>query len=82
MNNKFDFEELLEKFKKQQPSELQIKRWQSALYKKILSRPWYYAAAGLVAGLALGLIFSNHFGQFSSEPQFSATYVQSNVNNL
>ena len=80
MSDKKDFEKTLENFKLQQPSPLQIDRWQSALYARVQKRPWFYAAAGLAAGIVLGLFLSGNF--FAPEVQFSATFVQSDVKNL
>ncbi|PWU12913.1 MAG: hypothetical protein C5B49_15485 [Bdellovibrio sp.] len=79
-----DFEQLIVDFQQQQPSAMRLERWKRTLRSATGNRrsPWSYVAAGLAAGLILGVIISRGLMPSRPEENFSATYVLYDVKNF
>jgi len=83
MSDEKNLDDIIAAFKRKQPTEAQIKKWDAVL-GKVRLQPRYYLAAGLAAGLILGLLSGRFLlnADSLSEPNFSATFVQRSVKNL
>lgn len=82
---KKDLDQIISDFQKNQPTENQILQWSLAMERaQLRRRSWIHIAAGVAAGLLVGVLLSKNYFTDNSEPleKFSATYEQVTVKNL